>query len=295
MANSMEATPTNLETQTNPHKDSENPADVKDGVQSNGDSDAMDTSPSQKPSPEEQKKLVKEADAASPWTLGQTRYLLSWRWWCKWKELVKYEERSSFGVVVSFGKKEPEELGPIDNNELLDGAGYVSKNLVENYDYTIVSDKVWDLLFSWYGGGPVFPRKVVMSWGSNLMIELRPFTLFFIKSSQPKETKMAVFSKYDLVKDVTAQMCQEMGVDPSTITVWDFYADSKLKQLNPNDSLNDAQIFDGQKILFEEKGSPMAVQQTYYQPERAVRPSQGPGLCGLINLTNTCFMNSALQ
>lgn len=33
--------------------------------------------------------------------------------------------------------------------------------IVERADYTLVHQDVWDKLYSWYGGGPAFPRKVI--------------------------------------------------------------------------------------------------------------------------------------
>ena len=38
----------------------------------------------------------------------------------------------------------------------------LKKTIFESIDYNLVPKDVWDLLHSWYGGGPAFPRTVEM-------------------------------------------------------------------------------------------------------------------------------------
>jgi hypothetical protein len=40
-------------------------------------------------------------------------------------------------------------------------------------DIIVLPESTWKMLHKWYGGGPVFPRKVVMN-GNNPSIELYP-------------------------------------------------------------------------------------------------------------------------
>jgi len=50
--------------------------------------------------------------------------------------------------------------GPIDNSKLQEGDNdfELRKGLAEGEDYALVIEEVWDLLHSWYGGGPRFVR-----------------------------------------------------------------------------------------------------------------------------------------
>lgn len=49
------------------------------------------------------------------------------------------------------------------NNSDLEGEfkGELRRKLVEHHDYLLVPEEMWKNLMEWYGGGPVFPRKVV--------------------------------------------------------------------------------------------------------------------------------------
>ena len=51
-------------------------------------------------------------------------------------------------------------LDPDDENAL-------RQDLTENLDYVLIHSKIWDLLFSWYEGGPAFERKVYERSGSS--------------------------------------------------------------------------------------------------------------------------------
>jgi len=54
--------------------------------------------------------------------------------------------------------------GPIDNSEL-EGVNELSlkPNIIINKDIVLIPDKTWNLLLSWYGGGPVFEWRVIMN------------------------------------------------------------------------------------------------------------------------------------
>jgi hypothetical protein len=60
--------------------------------------------------------------------------------------------------------------------ELTDGAAHPPTptcTQAENYDYKLVGPKTWAKLQEWYGGGPAFPRKVIMR-GVQESVELFP-------------------------------------------------------------------------------------------------------------------------
>jgi hypothetical protein len=54
--------------------------------------------------------------------------------------------------------------GQIDNSEL-EGVNEQSlkSNIIINKDIVLLPESTWKLIHGWYGGGPVFERKVILN------------------------------------------------------------------------------------------------------------------------------------
>lgn len=134
---------------------------------------------------------------------GSSWYIVSYKWMQIWKAYVHWSEADSIGTVWdhsigsptttavyqgslvsdSFGvlqtmsavdmvsctstviqQRMSERPNAVDNSDLegeLKGA--LRYNVVEHHDYLLVPEEMWKHLMEWYGGGPAFPRKVVVA------------------------------------------------------------------------------------------------------------------------------------
>merc|ERR1712137_1385260 len=275
------------------------------------------------PNPERQKAVMELYEAQQPeFEAGDLWYLISMDWLRRWRQYVKWGKEPSSTTVPA--------PGPIDNSDLVDENGRVVQNVVEHSHFGIISKDEWNNLFQWYGGGPTIERKVISTGRYNKAVEIRLLKLHFIKSSEPEKMVTKEFSKVATVKEVLEEMCPVMGVEKEQVRMWD-YINKKYSQLLEEDkTLSQSTIIDNQHLMLEEKlasgewpkhpaattsypsypvpsysasSSSTSTTTSSYNPSyswgatsynRGKEPSD-PGVCGLSNLGNTCFMNSSLQ
>uniref|UniRef100_A0A7N6ASK1 Ubiquitin carboxyl-terminal hydrolase n=1 Tax=Anabas testudineus TaxID=64144 RepID=A0A7N6ASK1_ANATE len=195
---------------------------------------------------------------------GDSWYVMERRWFEQWKEFVENGDQNSSSFP-----------GQIDNSELFEDLDsyHLKERLVENEDFVLVPAEAWHKLLAWYGivdGQPPLERKVV-DLPSTLKVEVYPVEIFLCLHSNMENVITAQFSRADTIQSIQRAMCQGFSVPPgSECRLWMKSSDSSCERLrNVHMSVNSVEDQDS------------------YRGQ--------PGVCGLTNLGNTCFMNSALQ
>ncbi|KAI0766593.1 cysteine proteinase [Trametes elegans] len=149
--------------------------------------------------------------------VGETWYIVSRRWYSRWRKAMTGEEDKE-------GRVEETDVGPVDNTPLCDQRGQVTSELIEHVDCEFVPEEVWAKLQEWYVlifvivtsffhryGKPKYPlaRKVIARGISQEpTLELRPPTFkvhLLTPASLPGQTvppKDVTVSSTDKIRDV---------------------------------------------------------------------------------------------
>uniref|UniRef100_A0A8C4IFZ4 Ubiquitin carboxyl-terminal hydrolase n=1 Tax=Dicentrarchus labrax TaxID=13489 RepID=A0A8C4IFZ4_DICLA len=226
---------------------------------------------------------------------GDSWYVVERRWYEQWKEFVETGDQNSSSFP-----------GQIDNTELFEDLDsyHLKERLVENEDFMLVPAEAWHKLLAWYGmvdGQPPLERKVV-DLPSTLKVEVYPIEIFLCLHSNMENVINAQFSRVDNIQSIQRAMCEAFSVPPgSECRLWMKSSDSSCERLrNVHISVLDACLSSGMTVIMETRNAdgtwPSSRPQIMRNSVEEQDSYRGqPGVCGLTNLGNTCFMNSALQ
>lgn len=229
-----------------------------------------------------------------PLRTGESWFLVEQRWYKQWELYVQGGDQNSCTFP-----------GSINNAILFEDqiSWRLKKGLVEGKDYVLLPAAAWNNMVSWYGlehGQPPIERKVVEL--SNMRkVEVYPVELLLVRHNDMSTTRTVKFSHMDSVDHVLLTAREQFLVEPQRDTrLWAKNSDGTLDRLcDPHITLFDAALESGQLIIMETRNKdgtwPSAQLHVMNMSEEDEDFQGQPGICGLTNLGNTCFMNSALQ
>ena len=182
------------------------------------------------PIPEEQRKLVKESFSQNKLAIGESWYLVAYKWWEFWTDHVNYRQIEG----ARFGPQPLE----IENHDLLDETDHtrVRFGVQSDLDYTLVPAKVWNFFMDWYGGGPAIERQVIQigTYNPTLQVDVFPISIRFEKANTGSEPWHNLrFSRHTTLKQVLYRACQRYYIPPSKSRLWICFDDADPQPLDP--------------------------------------------------------------
>ncbi|TYJ15880.1 hypothetical protein E1A91_A10G212700v1 [Gossypium mustelinum] len=333
-------------------------------------------------SPEEERVLIRDIalTAEANTKEGDSFFLITQKWWQHWIDYVNQDQQpnnsnNNEGSSSLSGNSDSNGVGiskrpsGIDNSDLIsdgpaedansDDGVEIHDTLLEGRDYVLLPQQVWNLLFSWYGGGPALSRKVINSGLSQteFAVEVYPLRLQLLVTPKGDRSTIRI-SKKETIGELHRRACEIFHLNLEQVCIWDYYGHRKHALMNDMDktlddaniqmdqdilvevlnNVNDTLVTDGTSItdngfadkeatsvLLEPSKSSLSIagglsankiaskgysaeqlqNQTLGCPNKesdnhfgnsgvSTRGTFG-GLTGLLNLGNTCFMNSAIQ
>ncbi|XP_056132068.1 ubiquitin carboxyl-terminal hydrolase 15-like isoform X2 [Lampris incognitus] len=251
---------------------------------------------------------------------GDTWYLVDSHWFKQWKKYVGFDSWDKYQMG-----DQNVYPGPVDNSGLLrDGDVLaIKEHLIDELDYILVPTEGWNKLVSWYGlteGQEPISRKVVEQgmFVKHCKVEVYLTELKLCEDSNIDNVVTRRFSKADTIDVIEKEMRKLFSIpDEKETRLWNKYMSNTFEPLNkPESTIQDAGLYQGQVLVIEQKNedgtwprgstAPNVKNSSYglpsYHPYSTSydysdqgRQSEHSGLCGLSNLGNTCFMNSAVQ
>ncbi|PWA50595.1 peptidase C19, ubiquitin-specific peptidase, DUSP domain-containing protein [Artemisia annua] len=197
---------------------------------------------------------------------GDTFCLITQRWWQTWSAFVNQDLPISTnngpssehqGSSVSNTLQRPPS---IDNSDLICRSASenspefeIYDTLVEGTDYILVSEKMWNQFYEWYGGGPALARKVITRGSSETELTVEVYPLRLQLHLMTRDEQYAIrLSRKETLGQLHMMACEVFDLNSDQVRIWDYYGRRKHALLTEMDkTLDDVNIQMDQDILVE--------------------------------------------
>ncbi|VUZ57412.1 unnamed protein product [Hymenolepis diminuta] len=223
--------------------------------------------------------------------------LISQDWFNKWVSYIgrSRSEQSKFSSTSLNGYSP----GPMDFSRIMDN-GKLKGNLVLDVDVKSINEKLFDTLSGWYGvkcpKNDVPYREIYKTDKNNFTFDLYPPSIQIISRDGPTsfEIKCCSHETIGYIKSCIRKRCNLES--DAEIRLWDAENRDELTE-DESVTLKECSLVGDKKIEYS-VGSRIMSNGDSSEYSHLSRFSSSPfprGVCGLSNLGNTCFMNSAIQ
>ena len=247
------------------------------------------------PPPNQQISIIRNLVKTTELNTDESAYLISLSWFNNWKIAIGYENFQPRNM----------EIKEIDNSNLL-YKGELRGNIIENADFVILTEPVWEKLYSWYGGGPELKVDVLFDPDEKKCIAcVHSIEVQVYYKDERIPFKFSIYHNIGYIKGV---VCKKFNCDPNKSRLCDFEGKVRNSALDESKNLKQSSIIDNYHLLLLESqrddGTWITVTHRKIQSntmvnspsiQTIVSSAAEPGVCGLANVGNSCYINAALQ
>lgn len=243
------------------------------------------------PSLEEQRETIKNIEK-TPLIIGEKVCPISSTWYYNWKQNVNYDNEI---------ETIPSPMIPIDNSMIITD-NRLNKNLVENYNFTLLHKASYDLLKKWYSGGPTIELDVITNSKGEPSVATRFIPLKVVYNDKEKTIEVHKFMK---ISEIHKQVRELFEIPSTTETrLLDFFNSYLGKEFKDDKYMENYLVVENQKIFLDYYSNKKWHSQQIEDMKKGISSpalsytysdTKCPGLVGLNNLGNSCYFNSGVQ